>query len=228
MDATKLEAYLAIPMPSIEIFGKPDDKDNGRTVLYDAIDDLCACSDKLEFRLGVGIIKPGICLLEGAARKGIVQRLRFTKKHLERCEILVISTSVPLSLYDDITWSGDEGDKDDVTRWLANVYFCKRISDLLVMSNVGYVGAIALLHSVIVQDGAPVDFSHIPVMDAWSVQRATDAAKQMGWPRLEVLDIQTIWNWVSKDYEMLEGFDGNGMSRALCAFSRLFEHKNCR
>jgi hypothetical protein len=62
-------------------------------------------------------------------------------------------------------------------------------------------------------------------MDGWSMQRAADAAKQMGWPHLDTLEIQTVWRWAAKHHRTLEAFDRTSLGRALCAFSRLFEHK---
>jgi hypothetical protein len=64
MDSTTLVVYLGIPMPSIELVGKPDQKDRSRTVLYAALDDLCHCSNKLDFRLGRSLVKPEFKLLE--------------------------------------------------------------------------------------------------------------------------------------------------------------------
>lgn len=225
MDVTKLEAYLGIPMPSIEFVEEPDERDKSRTVLYTVLDELGACSGKLEFRLGAGFVNPDIRLLEGEARKAFVSSGIFPKKHLKHCEILVVSASLPMSFYDDISFTGDESYRVCGMRFLAGVEFCKHVSDLLVMTNVARVGAIELRHSVLVQDDETLDFSEIPQMEGCSLQRAAKVAEQMGWPRLTDLDIETVWRWVTKNHQMMEGFDGNTMSRALAAFSRLFEHK---
>ncbi|MCH8044274.1 MAG: hypothetical protein IID44_11205 [Planctomycetes bacterium] len=226
MDATKLQAYLGIPMPSIETFEEPEDQDKSRKVLYDALDDLCACSQHLEFHLGADIVKPDITLLDDAAKTTIVERRIFPKKHLKVCEILVLSSAVPLSHYAATFEPGpNDFDTRDAARCLARVEFCKRVSDLLVMSNVGRVGSVELRHSVILQDDETLSYCEIPDMVGYSLQRAAEMAERMGWPQLDVLDIKTVWNWTVKHREMLEGFDGSATGRALNAFSRLFDRK---
>jgi Apea-like HEPN len=212
-------------MPSIELFEKPDQKDKSRTVLYAALDDLCACSNKLEFRVGSSFVRPEFRLLDEGAREVIVRNQIFPKKDLKTCEVLVVSATVRLSSYDDLSWSGDESDTPAAMRVLARVEFCKHLSDLLVMANIARVGAIELHYSVVVQDNEALDVSEIPKMEGYSVQQAAIAAEQLGWPRLVDLDIQTVWRWVTKHHQMMEGFDGTTMGRAIAAFSRLFEHK---
>lgn len=93
------------------------------------------------------------------------------------------------------------------------------------MANIAHVGSIELLHSVVVQDNQKTNYSVIPEMDGYALQRATEAAVRMGWPQLHVLEIQTVWNWATNHRQMLEGFDGTPMGRALNAFSRLFDRK---
>ena len=214
-------------MPTIEPLEKSEHQDRSRTVLYDALDDLCECSEQLEFRLCAVVVKPEITLLDDASKGTIVERRIFPRKHLERCEVLALSSVVPLSHFCRVPDSPeDELDTKDTARYCANVEFCKSVSDLLVMANVGRVGSIELLHSVVVQDDQPLDFSHIPNMDGYSLQRAAEAAERMGWPQLAALDTKTVWNWAVKHHGMLDGFHGSAMGRALNAFSRLFDRKD--
>jgi hypothetical protein len=225
MDKMKLEAYLGIPMPSIEVFEKPDQKDKCRTVLYAALDDLCACSNKLEFRLGRSLVRPEIRLLDEQQREQISRDRLFPKKHLKECEVMLVAAAIPKSAYDDLPQSGDDADGSSVRRFVARVEYCKRVSDLLVFANIARVGAIELRHSVVVQDDGVLDFSEVPVMEAYSLQQAAKVAAQMGWPCLAELDIYAVWGWATKYLHEIDGFGGTPMSRAVAAFSRLFEHK---
>jgi len=118
--------------------------------------------------------------------------------------------------------SEDRSNRIGLIQCLSRREFCKQISDLLVMVNISRVGAIELLHSVVIQD-SDIEFSEIPEMDGWALQRAVECAEKMQWPHLEVLDIQRVWSWTLRNYKMLDGFEGASMGRALCAFSRLFE-----
>ena len=225
MDATRLDAYLGVPMPSSEAFENPSEQDKSRTALYAALDDLSGASGQLAFHLGTGVIAPEIRLLKDDDREALVKRRLFRRKHLERCEVLVVSAAVPISFFDEISSSKTDLDREDVGRFIAQLEFCKRVSDLLVISNVSRVGAIEVLHTAILQDSEPLDFSHIPNMVGFSLQNAARAAERMNWPRLEAVVLQDAWRWYVKRGEMLDGFDGTSMGRALCAFSRLFEHK---
>jgi hypothetical protein len=222
MDATRIDTYLGVPMPSA--LEEPDEQDKSRTVLYAALDDLTGSSGQLEFHLGTGVITPEIRLLKDDDREALVKRRLFRRKHLERCEILVVSAAVPISFLDGVSSSHTDVDRGNVGRFLAQLEFCKRVSDLLVMSNVSRVGAVEVLHTLVLQDGEPLDFSHIPTMAGLSLRDAARAAECMNWPRLETVAIQDTWRWYVKRRDMLDGFDGTSMGRALCAFSRLFEH----
>jgi hypothetical protein len=131
-------------------------------------------------------------------------------------------------VYDNIEVPKGENAKSprvrhELDRALAQSEFLKRVSDLLVMANVGRVGSVELLGSALVQDGVISEFAHVPAMDGYALQRAAKVAGQMGWPRLGVLDIRTVWAWAAKHRDMLEAFDSTALGRALSAFSRLFE-----
>ena len=64
MDETIVTAYLGIPMPSIELFEKPNKREKARTVLYDALGDLTECSNTIDFRMRRKFVHPEIQLLD--------------------------------------------------------------------------------------------------------------------------------------------------------------------
>src|SRR5438309_1615719 len=120
MTTTYVEVFLAMPMPSNEPFETSQNKDKSRTSLYAAIDDLTSSSEKLDFRIGSGILKPKIHQLDGRERKEILARRLFPRKDLARCEILCIQSAIPLGLYDDIDWPEGEESKSGISRLLAH------------------------------------------------------------------------------------------------------------
>ncbi len=224
MDETIVTAYLGIPMPSIELFEKPNKREKARTVLYDALGDLTDCSNTIDFRMGAKFVHPEIQLLDKTGRESAANLRLFQKKQLKYCELVTFSASVPLACYNDIDWDGDDANRNDALRALARVDFCKRVSDVLVMSNIARVGAIELSCSAIAQDGSAT-FGEIPAMQGFAVQRAAEMSDEMGWPPLEALSLQSVWSWAVQRYQILDGFDNGATGRALCAFSRLFEHR---
>lgn len=224
-DATTIQVYLGIPMPSMEWF-EAVGEDKSRRVLYAVLDELCACSKKLEFRLGNISVTPEITLLDKASTNAIIKRKVLSKKQLKRCEVLLVSCVVPVTNCEQpADLANSKLNAQGLDRYIAREEFCKRLSDLLVMANVARVGSIELSHSAILQDDQKIKYSSLPRMDALSLQRAAEASQSMGWPQLQSLDIQSVWSWAENHRDMLEGFDGTAMGRALCAFSRLFEHK---
>ena len=222
MNETKLEAFLAIPMPTIEYIER-DDK--SRVVLYAALDDLCACSGKLDFPFGNKSIYPKMKLLDKSSRRELRKRRVLHTKKLKSCELLVISANVPLSHYGDILdFQRNDVDAQDCARALARSDFCKRISDLLVMANVGRIGSVELVRGDVVQDDER-QISGIPEMDGYALQRAAKIAEVTGWPQLRMMNTNVVWGWAAKRVSMFDGFDGTAMGRAICALSRIFEHK---
>jgi hypothetical protein len=229
MVATNLEAYLGIPMPSVESFHHDDD--DSRHVLYATLDDLSACSDTLAFPFGDGTVGAHIELLDDVSRRAILDKPLFApklhrdqRKQLNRCEILRISTTVSTSCYDGYRTAPDGMSVEEITLCMSRVEFQKRLSDLLVLTNVARLGSIELADSVIVQDNCKLT-TEIPIMDGLVAQEAARVARETQWPTLFQMNCETVWNWASKRVTLLDGFDGTPMGRAICAFSRIFERK---
>jgi len=212
VNETRLECVLAIPMSSIEIMD-PDDE-RPRRLLYSALDDMCSNSGKLRFLLDPGEVYPSISLLDAADLPTDRAWREFASEHSELCELLIVEATI------ERMPDTSRGNDDPGWRFYANLMFCKRISDLLVISNVSRLGAIELKDSFVVQDGKVVS-SHVPPMSALELQDAANIAKARGWPSLHEVSLKTTWDWCTARNRMLDGFDGSQSGRGLCAFSRL-------
>lgn len=227
MTFTAIKAYLAIPMPSNETFEGLDRKNTARLRLYDMVDEFCAVSELLRFRLGTGFVCPKIILLEYLQHNDSFLSEFFSTSILESCEILQISVTVPVSNYDQVLVNSEEQfplvERAQLARLLARVDFEKAVSDLLVMANIAQVGSIELKASFLSQDDILSEQATIPKMDGWALQRAVEMAETMSWPKLKSLSLQEVWDWAIEHPSMLQGFDGTSTGRALNAFSRLFD-----
>lgn len=200
-----------------------------RVLLYSVLGDLCANSGKLPFQIEEGIVLPEIRLLSTAERANLRSKRIMPRDVLNRSEVLKISAVIPVGFFDAVFASQPEPeppfDRTSVTRLLAQMAFSKRVSDLLVMSNISRVGAIEVTTSAILSNGEFRNSSQIPPMVSMCLREAAQVAEQMKWPSLEAIPLSDVWQWYLKHHQMLEGFDGSATGRALCAFSRLFEIK---
>lgn len=213
-----IEIFAAIPMPSNELF---EDNRKSRVALYNMLDDLCGLSGHLPVDLfEFGTIQVEIGFLDGRRRRRKILRENFSQNTLQRCEIVRFSSVVPFSekLFD---YQGL--DPVEVNRFLIRTSFLKRVSDILILSNISRVGSIELLDSIVIQDGRLLEYSHLPPMDAWPLQRAVDLAESINWPKLRTIDFVDVWTWANKHITVINGFDNTSIGRAVSAFSRLFQ-----
>lgn len=218
LQETHIEIFAAIPMPSNELF-RDDGRD--RVALYEMIDDLCALSGNLVVNLfEFGSIGLEIELLKAGRRRLKMVREHFDEGIRRKCEILRFSGVVPIS---DRYFDYQGLDPSGVNRSLARTSFLKRVSDVLVMSNISSIGSIELLHSILIQDGRLSEHTHLPAMNAWVLQRAVVLAESINWPRLRKIDFDKVWTWVNKNRGFIDGFDNSPTGRAISAFSRLFQ-----
>jgi hypothetical protein len=216
-------------MPSHEPF-EDDGGYKARRVLYDMLDELCALSKQLKFSFfEYGVHKPTIVLLESSNLNEGQLKQWFRPQVLEQCEVMRFSVGVPFpdeARFDvpvDIPSAEKEEYVKAVHRLLIEQAFCKRVSDLLVMANISRIGSMELKDSVVIQEGNLRKYSHLPQMDAWSLQRAVELTESMGWPKLQTLDFAQVWRWFAEHEGLLDSFSNSAIGRALNAFSRLFE-----
>ena len=221
---TDLEVILAIPMPSYELLNRGDE--TCRENLYAVLDELTD-SDAIPLGVGTNRVSPVFELLDDAAKKTVSEFGVFADDDFDQCEFLKVSTTIPLSGYADChNTEYDTETNAGLSAVVARVEFCKRISDLLVFANIARLGSIELRSSAVTQNGELLEFSEVPQMDGFAAQCALAIADKMQWPPLSNLTVKQVLEWSRISHETIDGFDGSSMSRALAAFSRLFEKKN--
>ncbi len=216
--SSQIDVYVAFPMPSNELITQ-DEK--YRATLYEMVDDLCGLSGQLQTDLFEhSTIKLSIELLKGNRRRLKVLQEEFDRKILRDCEIVKFSATVPFS---DKFSKVKDASPIEINKLFIRANVLKRVSDILVMANLSRVGSIEVKDSVLLQDGKLQEYSKVPKMDAWPLQRAADLAETLKWPRIQVVNFQQVWNWANKNIDFLNGFSDAPTGRALSAFSRLFQ-----
>jgi hypothetical protein len=210
----KSEAYIAIPMPTIEWF---EGYEVSRSILYDTLDELNSLSRQLRFDLNeFGVSSPQIKFIEEDERE-ITTKTKlcqwFTPKNLEECEFLYIEIE---------TSEIDKVDKE-IQSTIFTDFFSKRITDLLLVANLCRPGSIEVEYSVILNDGQLQPYSHLPKINCWQLQRAVKLSKETDWPGLKEIPIKQAWEWAMDHKSAFEGYDSTPLGRAISAYSRLFE-----
>lgn len=231
MNKTNITVLLAIPMPSNEFFEK-DDKQRHRTDLYTTLDELSSLSGVLDFPLfEYGTHSPSIELLDRENSNQAQMIRHFDEKIIEQCEFLRFSIDVPCPSLEKLNQLYNQREDNggvnlfSIFIILSRKFFIKRIVDLLVMVNLSRVGSIEVSDSFLIQDGK-VEFSEIPKIYTWSLQKALIFAESIGWPQLNVFEILQVWNWAINHKDFIDGFSKNAMGRALNAFSRMLDKAN--
>ena len=222
---TELELFLAIPMPSYELLNRSDE--TCRENLDAILDELANSSEGISVAVGTNRVVPSFEVLNEADRKTVFEFGVFAEDDFVQCEFLKVSTTVPLSGF--VNYHNPEYDAETnaaLSAVVARVEFCKRMSDLLVFANIARLGSIELLSSAVFQGGKLLEFSEVPRMDGFAAQRAVAMADKRQWPPLTPLTVKQVLEWSRTAHETIDGFEGSSMSRALSAFSRLFEKKN--
>jgi hypothetical protein len=185
-------------------------------------DDLVACSEKLNFHLGDGFIRPSIQLLGDEAKEVLVEKGLCSAEQMKYIEVMLVAGTIPVSYYESLALSNGF-DALVATRVVGREEFTKHVSDLLVLANVASVGAIELSYSLLLQDEQSPKIDVVPRMDGDSLQFAVTLAEKIDWPPLSTVKFEKVWNWSKGRFPFLDGFDDCPLSRALAAFSRLQE-----
>jgi hypothetical protein len=211
-------------MPQYELI---DPNDTYRERMYESLDELIDLSGKIAFPLGSGDLYPSFHLLDDLECDHLRKDGSFTDKDFAQCEFVKVATEIPLSNFADLyepEFSQEESLK--LGRAIARHEFCKRTTDLLVLTNIARPGSVELRASLVLQDNMQDNsFSDIPPMDAFALQRAIATANKTGWPHLHTLSIRTTNDWACRNMPLVDGFAGSPTARAVSAFSRLLEKK---
>jgi hypothetical protein len=209
MNLAQIAVHLAVPLPSILIL---EDDPIYLDSFYSTLEEMVASSGSFIFPLyGLGTFSPEIRWLHDEIELHQVEDF-FASAALRECEHLVFSIEVPYE------------EEEDAELLLPGIVM-KRISDFLIMVNLCHPGLIELKTSELVHNGILQEHTSLPKMDGISIQSALVYSGKMNWPHLRTLKLIDAWNWhlQRKTYLEMEGFENDPTSRAINAFSRLFE-----
>jgi hypothetical protein len=223
MASTKLTAYLAIAPPyqwQSDLF---------QEMLYEALDELCLLSGRLEFPFEeYGTYYPAIELLQRNRKGKSELKDLFPKKDVDICEVLKISVEVPLPVK-PLSWVSEEHLKKPARLksyylLLIQKLFEKRVYDLLVIANIARVGSLDLYNNCFFQDGRKSKslYKH----QAFHLRMAATHSEKISWPKFQRLEIDHAWNWALQQKGFLEGFSEDATSRSLNAFTNILNLKD--
>lgn len=106
------------------------------------------------------------------------------------------------------------------TNWIREA-FLRRIYDLVLVANVASLGSMGIKEGIILQDDKLHDKTDL--MSANQLRYAAELVDKIGWPKLQKLDFIQVWKWAIAQKGFLEGYSKNSVTRALSAFTYLFD-----
>ncbi|MFN8475909.1 MAG: hypothetical protein U0822_27285 [Anaerolineae bacterium] len=225
MTYTSIAAYLPIPMP-IRSYEEPF-----REYLYDMLDELAQLSGKLVFAplQEIGVTEVEVAFLENltvAERTELEQW--FDGETLQYSEMLRIVVRAPIPERQpngtevSYTIGGQKvtGSPELFRTHLVHV-FNKIVYDIFISANIARPGSIEYGKGVIVQDGQ--QRMHTDSMSVSPLRDAVRYSGVMGWPGITHVAVNDVWAWLMRQEGFVTGFGGGSVSRALNAFSHLFD-----
>ncbi|WP_320044962.1 hypothetical protein [uncultured Desulfobacter sp.] len=220
---TLIQVFLAVPMPTNESDIEDNLNIDFRANLYQTIDNLCSISIQFDL-LEWGECTPEISLADNKKRIEIKKIFPLKLFHkFEHYEILEVSCIIPFS---------EEQIEDDppnfpagaVARYLIGKYFCKKIFDLIIISNLCRIGSIGVANSVVFIDNVYAPNLDIPSIDTYFLECSVEYSKKIGWPKFKNINIAEAWEWLNGYNYFSNDFNKDPIERALCAFSNLFDN----
>ena len=209
MNLTQVSVHLAISVPLItSLDDDPFYYDRFLLTLKELEDN----SGIYEFPLfDLGTFNPEIKWGKSKSKRNQIEDI-FPYASKSEYQHLLISIEVPYEV------------EEKADFWIREIVI-KRISDLLILTNLCRSGLIELKESELIHNGKLLEYSPIPKMDGLSVQLAHQYSRQIKWPCFRTLKLINSWRWLiqRKAYLESEGFEKDPTSRALNAFSRLLE-----
>ncbi|RAT99184.1 HEPN domain-containing protein [Brevibacillus sp. Leaf182] len=134
---------------------------------------------------------------------------------------IFISAYTDLQIIDKPIEEIDEWNVPSIHLWskVSVDYFIKRIYDFIISINIARVGYVQVDQGLIFIEDQLYDRTEMMISDFYEVLLFTKNTK---WPVLENLEINTVWNWVTKKNGFLDGVGGTPVERALSALTYLF------
>jgi hypothetical protein len=222
MSIATVTYYLAIPITQLHL---PEKFIDVRWAAIDEFSDL-AHGGKLPLSdIGASIVVAK--LVEGkrplaAAKKMLGPRI------MGHSAVIQLDIELDLCKLMDFLRQGAPPSSDEAkfVYLLARSVLAKRISDLLIVSNLARVGALALSQSAIILDGKFDAYDRIQPVDTSTLINVSQP-KDDGNASLQTLslDMAAVFEWYSGHMDILDGFTSNPLHRAFCAFSRTFDER---
>lgn len=209
MNLSQITVHLAIPYPFIV---ESDNDPFYRNNFLASLEEMVSYSGSIKFPFfNLGEYSPEISWVHNELEINQIEN-NYPTNSPSTCEHLVFFIEVPFE------------EEENAESWIREMVK-KRISDLFILANLCHPGLIELASSYLLHNGNLEDNSPLPKMDGMSVQFALKYSKKMNWPHLHILELVDAWRWhlQRKPYLEMEGFENDPTSRAINAFSRLFE-----
>jgi len=209
MNLSQITVHLTVPYPCVLDF---DDDPFYRDIFFASLEEMVSCSRSIKIPFfNLGSFSPEIRWVHNEIEIKQIEN-DYPTDNPNPCEHLVFSIEVPYE------------EEENAESWIREIVK-KRISDLFILANLCRSGLIELESSYLLENGIFEDSSPLPKMDGMSVQFALRYSKQMNWPHLDILKLEDAWRWhlQREPYLEMEGFENDSISRAINAFSRLFE-----
>ena len=220
MCETNLQCYVNAVFPG-EILFYDNDKFVSSIKYHDSTL-LELCDSDIYFNIGSDRFKPSISIVDGRERKYLQKKYHIASMANEH-KILSISGSVDLDCYMHLD-DGTIKDFNGFIRKIALLEFCKRITDIIIITNIARVGSVGISDSIVIQDNMRDMSKILPDLSANSIFNAKNSAEEHNWPKFADIKIADAWNWAMSNHLALDAFDGTQLGRALSAFSRIFEY----
>lgn len=182
--------------------------------LFQDMEELQSLSGKLVFDLDrFGKYYPKFEWVKNSGKKGMILGILRITVHIS-----LASPNLEKVLEEDQKLSDEE---KGVYLYQIRSLIEKRISDLFIASHLANPGCLDLQSADIKLNNE--FFGSIGRMAADHIRLARAYAEKIHWPKLERLSLVDVWQWLSLHKGFTDGFSDSAISRALNAFSHLFD-----
>lgn len=97
----------------------------------------------------------------------------------------------------------------------------KRLYDLVIVANIARPGSMGVGEGVIIVEDRFYRQTEQTLSD---LQSAVEYSEEIGWPKIERLQLSTVYDWMSSEDWLLDKVGGTPLIRAINAFSHIFGH----
>ena len=218
-----LKAYLPILIPlTFEDFDKN---------VSDILTELVSLSGSIQFPLEeYGSHKIIIELFENEKQDELLSKVWVKPTHIRDLKILKFAIDKPI-LVPEKTYLVEDNKKKIVEGSAARPIhlsslieiFEKRIYDFLIITHIACPGYLDVDEGYLFFNDKYYD--RIQGMKS-SIREAYQRSNELGWPKLDKLNIIDVWDWAKEIDEFISGISKTQLGRALCALSYLFKKDN--